>query len=1258
MSYRFRFPFPTMLSIFCILIAGFSSDLPGQSRNIDLCGTVLTAEQAQQVLMRQDLFAQAGSFQRVPYDVSYQIPVAMRIIRRSNGTGGIDPADIASVLDSVNVLFASMNVSVYELVPYSFVDEDFFYDDMVTLIHYDSLRSYSPVTGAINVYWVPNESGFIWCGHSSFPGSFYQGIIMNNNCGGAGVNNSILAHELGHYFYLFHTHEISFGVECPNGTNCSTTGDLLCDTPADPNLLDHVSAAPACTYDNFAPPPGGCDATPYDPPVHNIMSYSRRACMVEFTPQQVDRARTTIEQLRPELFTGFNGVRATPAAINPFLAKMGTVHDTVVTVVNVGSGQATLANAYFDLGYLQIISGYPVDLDSSETTELVVRFDAGSAASACDLTDLSDTLILTFSPPDGTTLRVPITVQIVHDYPTSAFTSIGTGCFSLQAPPTAGLGGGYESLVDPSGAYYLSGSLLLGVVDGSDTTVYMDLHSQDDFLYADRFVTDVDAYGRTTQGLRFATKDARFHGDVIYKYGYSPTIPDSCSFIEAEYRVRNECGTPVAVTVGIFADADITTGPVTDEAIVEAGNHFVRIQNTGGPATAFGLVNLTPCSSDRNLRAILNSSLIYPYGGLRDGDAYKEMKSSNSADITGGSDVSILLTFGEFNIPSGGEQVLRAALVDGYDYGPNIVSFLIESFEEQIDPRLCELSVPEQFGTLQAAIDFANSFDKIMLAPGTYTGAGNRDITFSNKKVSLTGREGAAATIIDCQGSEGDPHRAFRFVSSSEDSNLVVSGLTIRNGAAPLAGNFGHEGGAVHIDYGARPQFRDCVFENNFAIGQGGAVSVQNSGAGTTWPTFERCTFRDNGYSLAVAGAIAVSAGARLTVRDSHFEGNFGTYVAALGVFEGCIVEVTNSRFVGNHADVAGALFNAGQMTVLGCVFDSNAAQGGGALYSADPGSMTVTKSTFTRNFLLPHPAADASVLLIEDGVVNLVECVIAFNEGGNVAVCDEGGLTVTCSNIFGNTPADFTACLAGQNGVNDNFSADPVFCDLPARDYRVSSTSPCAPANNSCGQLIGAGSAACGNTPAGADVMVALGDSLTVTFAEVSTDGETSVAAGTIGPNPPSGYQIVPSTPELYFDLTTTAPYSGTIEVCFLYDSANLGGGSELDLTLFHYDGDSWVDITSSLDTDNNRICGVTGSLSPFIMALPSSVCGDADGSAIISISDVVYLINYIFGGGPAPNPLPAGDGDCNGIVTISDAVYLINYIFAGGPVPCAACP
>ncbi len=68
--------------------------------------------------------------------------------------------------------------------------------------------------------------------------------------------------------------------------------------------------------------------------------------------------------------------------------------------------------------------------------------------------------------------------------------------------------------------------------------------------------------------------------------------------------------------------------------------------------------------------------------------------------------------------------------------------------------------------------------------------------------------------------------------------------------------------------------------------------------------------------------------------------------------------------------------------------------------------------------------------------------------------------------------------------------------------------------------------------------------------------------------------------------------------------------------------------------------------------------ICGDADGSAQINIADAVYLISYIFSGGPAPSPLLAGDANCSLNVNVADAVYLVEYIFLHGAIPCAACP
>jgi hypothetical protein len=65
----------------------------------------------------------------------------------------------------------------------------------------------------------------------------------------------------------------------------------------------------------------------------------------------------------------------------------------------------------------------------------------------------------------------------------------------------------------------------------------------------------------------------------------------------------------------------------------------------------------------------------------------------------------------------------------------------------------------------------------------------------------------------------------------------------------------------------------------------------------------------------------------------------------------------------------------------------------------------------------------------------------------------------------------------------------------------------------------------------------------------------------------------------------------------------------------------------------------------------------GDANNSGGVNISDAVRIINYIFLGGPPPDPFCAGDcnGDC--VINISDAVCLINYIFLDGFEPKPYC-
>jgi len=63
----------------------------------------------------------------------------------------------------------------------------------------------------------------------------------------------------------------------------------------------------------------------------------------------------------------------------------------------------------------------------------------------------------------------------------------------------------------------------------------------------------------------------------------------------------------------------------------------------------------------------------------------------------------------------------------------------------------------------------------------------------------------------------------------------------------------------------------------------------------------------------------------------------------------------------------------------------------------------------------------------------------------------------------------------------------------------------------------------------------------------------------------------------------------------------------------------------------------------------------GDANRDTNVTVTDVVYLINYLFKNGPPPIPiLEVGDVNCDSYVTVSDVIYLINYLFKGGPLPC----
>jgi hypothetical protein len=136
-------------------------------------------------------------------------------------------------------------------------------------------------------------------------------------------------------------------------------------------------------------------------------------------------------------------------------------------------------------------------------------------------------------------------------------------------------------------------------------------------------------------------------------------------------------------------------------------------------------------------------------------------------------------------------------------------------------------------------------------------------------------------------------------------------------------------------------------------------------------------------------------------------------------------------------------------------------------------------------------------------------------------------------------------------------------------------------------------------NTPAGSDISVPLNGGtaalagIGITFSSITSGGTTSVVTTTAGPPPPTGFKIVGlAQVPLYFNINTDAIYSGELTVCLRYDETQVAG-PEANLKLMQRVDTGFDNITTSVDTANDIICGTTTHLSIFVVAEPPAAVG-----------------------------------------------------------------
>ncbi|HZS06468.1 MAG TPA: M43 family zinc metalloprotease [Blastocatellia bacterium] len=252
------------------------------------CGTTIPEGQLKVELARAA--ALGGRVMAPQANAPYYVPLTIHIVRQSDRTGGLSVSQLAVAMQDLNRAWEQGGIQFFIYGDIDYIDNDTFFNIPDSRAQRDQLRMVNPVADTINVYFT-NLAGL--CGESTFTTDNPQGVLMDINCSGVATNPSSFPHEIGHYFDLYHTHETKFGVECPSENNCSTAGDLVCDTAADPGLekADKTLRVDGnCNYDNSAGLPGGCDKTLYNPPTRNLMSYSGKTCRDQITSGQISRA--------------------------------------------------------------------------------------------------------------------------------------------------------------------------------------------------------------------------------------------------------------------------------------------------------------------------------------------------------------------------------------------------------------------------------------------------------------------------------------------------------------------------------------------------------------------------------------------------------------------------------------------------------------------------------------------------------------------------------------------------------------------------------------------------------------------------------------------------------------------------------------------------------------------------------------------------------------------------------------------------------
>lgn len=290
-----------MLIFTLLLLTGQSKTLLAQFA----CGSPSPSEAQKKELL--ELFQKFTQQKNTRAINNYRVAVKANVVSANNASSFLSESDIRVIINNANTYLQNINIQLYLYNDKVYQIKNDQYADF-KIVDEVSLRQANDVSDAINIYFVKYitlQNLTILSGYAALPSysastnrifySYFERTEDDFN----NLKNKTFLHEIGHYFGLLHTFQDSNNPDISKrelvtrgaGSNCVTTGDQLCDTPADP--FERLPLIYAYNCDQKTPTDlQDANGETFSPPINNIMSYQQR-CGNIFTEQQYQKMQAS-----------------------------------------------------------------------------------------------------------------------------------------------------------------------------------------------------------------------------------------------------------------------------------------------------------------------------------------------------------------------------------------------------------------------------------------------------------------------------------------------------------------------------------------------------------------------------------------------------------------------------------------------------------------------------------------------------------------------------------------------------------------------------------------------------------------------------------------------------------------------------------------------------------------------------------------------------------------------------------------------------